>query len=44
LSDPRLPSTRENEQAGYSWQLSVQQVEFSIAMALDRPVVDGLIS
>jgi hypothetical protein len=34
VSDPRLPFTRENEQAGYSWQQSAQQVEFSITMTL----------
>jgi hypothetical protein len=34
LSDPRLPFTRENEQAGYSWQHSAQQVGFSITMTL----------
>jgi hypothetical protein len=32
------PFTREDEQADYCWQLSVQQVEFSTTMALDRPV------
>jgi hypothetical protein len=32
------PFTREDEQADYCWQLSVQQVEFSTSMALDRPV------
>jgi hypothetical protein len=34
LSDPRLPFTRENEQAGCSSQQSAQQVEFSITMTL----------
>jgi hypothetical protein len=32
------PFTREDEDAGYRWQLSVQQAEFSTTMALDRPV------
>lgn len=32
------PFTREDEDADYRWQLSVQQVEFSTTMALDRPV------
>ena len=32
------PFTTADEQADYRWQLSVQQVEFSITMALDRPV------
>jgi len=32
LSDPCLPSTRENEQVGYSQQQSAQQVGFSITM------------
>ena len=32
------PFTREDEQADYCWQLSVQQAEFSTTMALDRPV------
>ena len=31
------PFTREDEQADYCWQLSVQQAEFSTTMALDRP-------
>ena len=31
------PFTREDEDADYRWQLSVQQVEFSTTMALDRP-------
>ncbi len=31
------PFTREDEQADYRWQLSVQQIEFSTTMALDRP-------
>ena len=31
------PFTREDEDADYCWQLSVQQVEFSTTMALDRP-------
>lgn len=31
------PFTREDEEADYRWQLSVQQVEFSTTMALDRP-------
>jgi hypothetical protein len=32
------PFTRADEDAGYRWQLSVQQIEFSTTMALDRPV------
>lgn len=32
------PYTRADEDADYRWQLSVQQVEFSTTMALDRPV------
>ena len=32
------PFTREDEQADYCWQLSVQQAEFSTTMALDLPV------
>src|SRR6266851_3955929 len=32
------PFTREDEEADYRWQLSVQQVEFSTTQALDRPV------
>ena len=32
------PFTRADEDADYRWQLSVQQVEFSTTMALDRPV------
>jgi hypothetical protein len=32
------PFTAEDEQADYCWQLSVQQIEFSTTMALDRPV------
>ena len=31
------PFTRDDEDADYRWQLSVQQVEFSTTMALDRP-------
>ena len=31
------PFTRADEDADYRWQLSVQQVEFSTTMALDRP-------
>jgi hypothetical protein len=31
------PFTREDEEADYRWQLSVQQAEFSTTMALDRP-------
>ena len=31
------PFTAEDEQADYRWQLSVQQIEFSTTMALDRP-------
>ncbi len=31
------PFTTADEQADYRWQLSVQQVEFSTTMALDRP-------
>jgi hypothetical protein len=31
------PFTREDEDADYCWHLSVQQVEFSTTMALDRP-------
>jgi hypothetical protein len=32
------PFTREDQDADYRWQLSVQQVEFSTTMALDRPL------
>ena len=32
------PFTRDDEDADYRWQLSVQQIEFSTTMALDRPV------
>jgi hypothetical protein len=32
------PFTRADQDAGYCWQLPVQQVEFSTTMALDRPV------
>ena len=32
------PFTREDEDADYRWQLSVQQAEFSTTMALDRPL------
>jgi hypothetical protein len=32
------PFTREDEEADYRWHLSVQQVEFSTTMALDRPL------
>jgi hypothetical protein len=32
------PFTREDEEADYRWQLSVQQIEFSTTMALDRPL------
>ena len=32
------PFTRADEDADYRWQLSVQQVEFSTTMALDRPM------
>src|SRR5713101_5483072 len=32
------PFTREDEDADYCWQLSVQQAEFSTTMALDRPL------
>jgi hypothetical protein len=32
------PFTRDDEDADYRWQLSVQQVEFSTTMALDRPL------
>jgi hypothetical protein len=32
------PFTREDEQADYRWQLSVQQAEFSTTMALGRPL------
>ncbi len=32
------PFTTADEQADYRWQLSVQQVEFSTTMALDKPV------
>jgi hypothetical protein len=32
------PFTPADEQADYRWQLSVQQVEFSTTMALDKPV------
>ena len=35
------PFTPADEQADYRWQLSVQQVEFSTTMALDRPVAGG---
>src|SRR5690242_5063462 len=31
------PFTRADEDADYRWQLSVQQIEFSTTMALDRP-------
>src|SRR6266550_503200 len=31
------PFTRDDEDADYRWQLSVQQAEFSTTMALDRP-------
>src|SRR5207302_7601689 len=36
----RLPHrfTRADEDADYRWQLSVQQIEFSTTMALDRPM------
>src|ERR1700758_3491568 len=32
------PFTRADEDADYRWQLSVQQIEFSATMALDRPM------
>jgi hypothetical protein len=32
------PFTRQDEDADYRWQLSVQQIEFSTTMALDRPL------
>ena len=32
------PFTRDDEDADYRWQLSVQQVELSATMALDRPL------
>jgi hypothetical protein len=32
------PFTRADEDADYRWQLSVQQVEFSTTMAVDRPL------
>jgi hypothetical protein len=32
------PFTREDQDAGYRWQLSVHQAGFSTTMALDRPV------
>jgi hypothetical protein len=32
------PFTRADEDADYRWQLSVQQIEFSTTMALDRPL------
>ena len=32
------PFTPADEDAGYRWQLSVQQAEFSTTMALDRPM------
>lgn len=32
------PFTREDEEADYRWQLSVQQIEFSTTQALDRPL------
>ena len=32
------PFTRADQDADYRWQLSVQQVEFSTTMALDRPL------
>ncbi len=40
----RLPQsfTRADEDADYCWQLSVQQVEFSTTMALDRPVASRI--
>ena len=43
---PRLPHpfTREDEQADYRWQLSVQQAEFSTTVALDRPASGRIFS
>jgi hypothetical protein len=32
------PFTRADEDAAYRWQLSAQQIEFSTAVALDRPL------
>ena len=32
------PFTRDDDEADYRWQLSVQQIEFSTTMALDRPL------
>ena len=32
------PFTRDDGEADYRWQLSVQQIEFSTTMALDRPL------
>ncbi|MGH3183111.1 MAG: hypothetical protein ACRDOE_14590, partial [Streptosporangiaceae bacterium] len=42
----RLPNpfTRADEDADYRWQLSVQQIEFSTTMALDRPVSGRIFS
>ena len=36
------PFTRHDEDADYRWQLSVQQIEFSATMALDRPVASRI--
>lgn len=36
------PFTRADEDADYRWQLSVQQIEFSTTMALDRPVASRI--
>jgi hypothetical protein len=38
------PFTREDEDADYRWQLSVQQAEFSTTMALDRPMAGRIFS
>src|SRR6266702_2878533 len=38
------PFTRDDEDADYRWQLSVQQIEFSTTMALDRPVAGRIFS
>ena len=38
------PFTRADEDAGYRWQLSVGQIEFSTTMALDRPVTGRIFS
>ena len=38
------PFTRDDEDAGYRWQLPVQQIEFSATMALDRPLTGRIFS